>query len=128
MQSNAKTIRAITNAVGVPALTFIAWLQLFANNVGDKLPFGDSAQTEISLSFPAKEMVYDICKQFVQNKDVTDESRPICYSFDMENFSRARANSTIKVQAGFFKVQYLFSVGSSLCSSNDFGQERVCNL
>lgn len=58
---------------------FIVWLIAFANKVGDKLPFGDSSvnKTEIRLPYPSKTMVYDIYKNFVENKDTTSTDKPL---------------------------------------------------
>lgn len=90
------------------ATFFIVWLLAFANEVGDKLPFGEGSEvsTQIRLPFPHKKIVYKMYKKFEEQKNVTNVDKIISYNSAIVAWKEdpnARHIKLAKFKEGFSK-------------------------
>ena len=104
-QNNKKGKGGSCNSI---ATFFIVWLLAFANEVGDKLPFGEGseASTQIRLPFPNKKMVYSMYKKFQDQKNVTGVNKIISYNTAIKAWKEdpnARHIKLAKFKEGFSK-------------------------
>lgn len=130
-KESIKVKSSVSDDKSSAALTFIAWLRQFADKVGDKLPFGDAATPEIRLPFPTKELVYNVYKNFVENKDTTDTAGCISYGYACTIWKSSHELQHIKLskcKLGFSKCDVCFDYAAACACTMSIAEREGRNL